>query len=662
VRYHGYRLVVPASWPVYNLATDPTVCVRFNRHAVYLGRPSSRQRCPAHAVGRTEAILVEPLAAHGAGVAGGGSGPALPSPRDGNAQPPQGSSAELAVPSAGVIVTATWREDPALVARALGRATRGLLAPGATTPEASPAARPHAIRRAGDVVYTGLGFDVCSTPSTSSMAAWDASPYRAIGVYIGGANEACSQPNLNPAWVEQETAAGWALLPIYVGLQAPRNGCGCKPIVPAQASAEGTGAADDAATQAQAVGIAPGNPIFDDMESYRRGARNSAAVLAFLSAWTAELHARGYVSGVYSSANSGITDLVAQYGTGYTEPDQIWIAEWNGQQSTSSGYVPVAEWANHQRLHQFEGGHNETYGGVTINIDGDYVDAGGASGGALFPDGTFLQVVGLPYFFEMAGGAPLLVSDWTAVGGAQTYTVISQQQFDSLDPVPLNGTFLQTNTGGVYRVAGGAPMAVTNPAAFGSIAPVHVDQWNLDNVGNPLSRLNLVPSNGTFVSTTSGLTYRIAGGALFTVTNWSLFGGVQPYVTIDAWDTANIFSPLARLAYSPVSGTVVEGLPSGAYWAFASGMRRLVSPIAGAVRVEDRSLGVYPAVPCQVPSLKHLTLPQVKRALLASDCHLGKVHRHVAKHRRRHVLRVIKQVPPARTQHVAYYTVGITLG
>ena len=37
VRYHGYRVTVPRAWPVYDLAADPTVCVRFNRHAVYLG-------------------------------------------------------------------------------------------------------------------------------------------------------------------------------------------------------------------------------------------------------------------------------------------------------------------------------------------------------------------------------------------------------------------------------------------------------------------------------------------------------------------------------------------------------------------------------------------------------------------------------------------------
>src|SRR5579884_570990 len=89
IRYHGYRLVVPAAWPVYDLATNPTVCVRFNRHAVYLGRPSTRQRCPAHAAGRTEAILVAPMAAHAAGARGTTGGEALPPVHGPNAQPKQ---------------------------------------------------------------------------------------------------------------------------------------------------------------------------------------------------------------------------------------------------------------------------------------------------------------------------------------------------------------------------------------------------------------------------------------------------------------------------------------------------------------------------------------------------------------------------------------------
>ena len=419
-----------------------------------------------------------------------------------------------------MLVTATWAHDPSVVARALGVRSlndgNGSATPGgdSTVPARPATARSHAVHRAGDPVYTGLGFDVCSTPSSSAMAAWGASPYRAVGIYVGGTNEACAQPNLSAAWVQQESAAGWVLLPIYVGLQAPNNGCGCASIVPAQASAEGTAAADDAINQAEAVGISPGNPIYDDMESYNRNNTNTTAVLAFLSAWTTELHARGYASGVYSSATTGVTDLVNQVGTGYTEPDQIWIAEWNGQQSTTSAYVPSADWPNHQRLHQYQGGHNATYGGVTINIDSDYVDAGAASGTALFPNGTFVQVADTTSFWEIAGGAPLFVSDWSAVGGAQPYTVITQQQFDALNPVPSDGTVFETDTGAVYVVAGGAPMFVSSTSVFNPPPqPFLVDQWNIDNVGNPHSHLNPYPASGTFLTTTTGLSYRIAGGA-----------------------------------------------------------------------------------------------------------------------------------------------------
>ncbi len=59
VRYHGYQVQVPGSWPVYDLAADPAQCVLFNTHAVYLGTPGSAQDCPAHAFGHTEALLIQ---------------------------------------------------------------------------------------------------------------------------------------------------------------------------------------------------------------------------------------------------------------------------------------------------------------------------------------------------------------------------------------------------------------------------------------------------------------------------------------------------------------------------------------------------------------------------------------------------------------------------
>ena len=294
-------------------------------------------------------------------------------------------------------VVARLRSDPQLIARALGSGLFAQLrAAGGAAPArrnartaavGGPSAREASSATPGQV-YTGLGFDACSAPSASDMSAWGSSSYRAIGVYIGGTNRACSQPNLTASWVGRQSAAGWHLIPIYVGLQAPQNSCGCAPIKGSSAAAQGTSAAKDAVVQAESIGLGAGNPIIFDMEGYSTGPTNSQAVLSFLQAWTRELHAEGYLSGVYSSSDSGVADLAAQWGTGYAEPDELWAADWNGRQDTYDPNEPSGEWASHQRLHQYDGAHDETHGGVTINIDGDYLDAPTAAGGSSPGSGT----------------------------------------------------------------------------------------------------------------------------------------------------------------------------------------------------------------------------------------------------------------------------------
>ncbi len=368
VRFHGNVVRVPRSWPVFDLSREPGTCVRFDRHALYLGMPGSEQRCPGHAVGRTEAILMAPARAVDA-AASKSSGLA-------------GSDSTSFV-THGVEVTATWYHDRTVVAAALGR--KSLPSPQPPSLGPAPRARAASVPHQTGAVFTGLGFDACHAPSSSQMSAWLSSPYRAIGVYIGGENAACLGGNLSTSWVNTETAAGWHVIPTFVGLQAPSNSCGCAPIKPAQAAAEGAADADRAVAGAQSVGISPGSPIYDDMEYYGRGGTNTTAVLAYLAAWTTRLHADGYLSGVYGNADSAIADLASRYGTSYVEPDEIWFAEWNGRHSTNTSYVPAAEWASHQRIHQYSGGNNQTYGGVTINIDGNYVDASTVGGAPLPP-------------------------------------------------------------------------------------------------------------------------------------------------------------------------------------------------------------------------------------------------------------------------------------
>jgi hypothetical protein len=332
IHFRGEKVGVPAGWPVYRLAERPHMCVRLDRRAVYLGKPGSSQRCPAGAMGRRRAILV----------------------------------------------------DPGAHARASAEASR---------------VPPAHISAASE--YTGLGFDACTAPSRGSMSAWAGSPYRAIGVYIGGLNRGCSQPNLTASWVGEQTAAGWSLIPTYVGLQAPTSSCSsCAKLSTSSSTAttQGTEAATDAVDQARIAGIGEGSPIYFDMESYSRTASASNATLTFLGAWTAQLHTLGYDSGVYSSSSSGIADLASRLGSTYLQPDDLWVANWDGRANASGSYFPAGAWTEHQRIHQYNGGHNETYGGVTINIDNNYVEgatAGGGTSSSDNPRGSF-DVVSSP--------------------------------------------------------------------------------------------------------------------------------------------------------------------------------------------------------------------------------------------------------------------------
>jgi hypothetical protein len=62
--------------------------------------------------------------------------------------------------------------------------------------------------------------------------------------------------------------------------------------------------------------------------------------------------------------------------TAYHLPDQIWIARWDGKANTSTSYLSGDGWRPGGRMKQYVGGHNETWGGVTINIDRDFLALG----------------------------------------------------------------------------------------------------------------------------------------------------------------------------------------------------------------------------------------------------------------------------------------------
>lgn len=223
------------------------------------------------------------------------------------------------------------------------------------------------------------GFDTCAAPSTSAMQAWYRnSSYRAVGVYIGGRNRACPTGNLTAGWVSTVSGQGWSLIPIYVGLQAPCSSQkGVRKMAAAQAAQQGASEAADAVDRAQSFGILTGSPIYFDLEAFKLSNQGCVnAVVAYLNAWTRELHAQGYYSGVYSSAASGMATLAeaVEAQASFAGPDAIWIARWDQQARTADGSLPNTLWNRHQRIKQYQGGHVEKHGGVAINIDGDYLD------------------------------------------------------------------------------------------------------------------------------------------------------------------------------------------------------------------------------------------------------------------------------------------------
>ena len=243
--------------------------------------------------------------------------------------------------------------------------------------------------------FTGYGFDQCLAPTQSAMDTWWlTSPFTAAGIYVSGASRACtSQPNLTPTWISKQLAAGWRLLPITLGPQAwcttrdrylhqvridwhPANNYGA-------ARTQGRAEADKTIAATGKLGIAKGSTQWYDIEAFdtsRTDCRESAKW--FLNAWTNRLHELGYVSGVYSSAASGIKmldDARVKTPGRFALPDQIWIADWNDNADVHSSYVREDGWMPHKRVHQYRGGKPETFGGVTINIDRNWLDLGKGS-------------------------------------------------------------------------------------------------------------------------------------------------------------------------------------------------------------------------------------------------------------------------------------------
>jgi CHAP domain len=144
------------------------------------------------------------------------------------------------------------------------------------------------------------------------------------------------------------------------------------------------------------------------------------------------------------------------------------------------------------------------------------------------PDGTFVRVSGSTTVYRIAGGAAVQLYSCSASGyypGCSNIQNISQSQLDSLPKRPPDGNFLRKPDGSVFEMVGDSPRhldSCTNNGYF----PGCSDIVDLD--GTAVDRLyeeHPVPLDGTFVRTPNGAIYRFAGDSPLYITGCAPFQG-----------------------------------------------------------------------------------------------------------------------------------------
>jgi photosystem II stability/assembly factor-like uncharacterized protein len=230
-------------------------------------------------------------------------------------------------------------------------------------------------------LVNGQGFDSCVMPFLSQMEDWLVnSPYRVWNLYIGGAMRAnCG--TLTASYLTALAAQGWRLIPTWVGPQAACSSFSIRMSSdPSTAYQQGVAEANAAIDRAAALGLTfsdkSGTIIYYDLEAYFPPTGDTtcrAAAKAFINGWTAQLHARGNLAGVYgATCRSYISDF-AQIAN---VPDAVWLAVWllpyqyrSNVSLFNLACLDNSLWRDQQRLRQYSGGHNETWGATTLNID-----------------------------------------------------------------------------------------------------------------------------------------------------------------------------------------------------------------------------------------------------------------------------------------------------
>jgi surface antigen len=152
-------------------------------------------------------------------------------------------------------------------------------------------------------------------------------------------------------------------------------------------------------------------------------------------------------------------------------------------------------------------------------------------------DGAFIHVQETGEIYRMAGGAPVYVSDWGPFGGPKTTQNVSKAKFDTLPKVPKNGTHIRgQSTGDVYTIAHGAPIHVASwDGIGGDRSTIAVDDAAIRNAGagGVWRFLRAEPADGFLRGGSSYRIFRVVDGRPYYVSSWGAYGGEQPYVSVD---------------------------------------------------------------------------------------------------------------------------------
>lgn len=349
----------------------------------------------------------------------------------------------------------------------------------------------------------GLGFDTCTAPSLAAMEAWwGTSPYVMANIYFGGRNRGCAQPNLTKSWVSSTHRMGWRLLPTYFGDQPSCKFGTSKPYRYSADTAASRGQADatDAVAKAEALGLLRGSALYADVEHYDRTQSSCrTAVRRYVSAWTKKLHGSGYLAGVYVHQDSGVRDLSDSYNsTSYARPDAVWMARFDGNSSlTGWPTAPDSHWGYWQRAKQYRGDPNETWGGVTLNIDTDSIKG---------PLATVIRV------YTVTSSSPLNAR----TGPSATYPVVRTYQPGEKLPVVCQGRGQKVGSTTVWnRLANG-----------GWVTDYYVSTPSETGFSKGLPRCSY-PGQ---VTSTTALTGRTGPGSKYPATGSPLPRGALAYV------------------------------------------------------------------------------------------------------------------------------------